>query len=230
MEKKKKLKNTRKMVTLSMMAALAYIFMFVSKMVNLVFIPSLPFLSYDPKDIVITIAGFIYGPMSALIISVVVAAVELVTVSTTGPIGFLMNVLATGGFTVTAAYIYKVNKTRTGAIISLACAVLMLTALMSLWNIIVTPIFMGVPRPVVIAMLLPGFIPFNILKGTLNAAFILILYKPVVGAIRKAGLLESSASQTEEENNPSLLQSSLVLGLALAVIVILILLLIKYFN
>lgn len=215
------------MVTLSMMAALAYIFMFVSKMLNLVFIPSLSFLSYDPKDIVITIAGFIYGPMSALAVSVVVAAVELVTVSTTGIIGFLMNVLSTGGFTCTAAYIYKANRTKKGANISLACAVLMLTVLMCLWNIIVTPAFMKVPRSIVISMLLPGFIPFNILKGTLNAAFILILYKPVVGAIRKAGLLEASASDASQESNSSVLQSSLVLGLVLAVIVILILMLIN---
>ncbi|MCL1913692.1 MAG: ECF transporter S component [Eubacteriaceae bacterium] len=221
------MKNTSKMVTLSMMAALAYIFMFVSKMLNLVFIPSLSFLSYDPKDIVITIAGFIYGPMSALAVSVVVAAVELVTVSTTGIIGFLMNVLSTGGFTCTAAYIYKANRTKKGANISLACAVLMLTVLMCLWNIIVTPAFMKVPRSIVISMLLPGFIPFNILKGTLNAAFILILYKPVVGAIRKAGLLEASASDASQESNSSVLQSSLVLGLVLAVIVILILMLIN---
>ncbi len=38
-------------------------------------------------------------------------------------------------------------------------------------------------------LLIPVFLPFNLMKGGLNAAFTMILYKPVVTAFRCAHLL-----------------------------------------
>ena len=38
-------------------------------------------------------------------------------------------------------------------------------------------------------MLLPVFLPFNLIKSVLNSAFTLVLYKPVVTALRKARLV-----------------------------------------
>ncbi|MBQ8852015.1 MAG: ECF transporter S component, partial [Oscillibacter sp.] len=44
-----------------------------------------------------------------------------------------------------------------------------------------------------IAKLLPTvFLPFNLVKGGLNMAVILLLYKPVVTALRKAHLVPES--------------------------------------
>jgi hypothetical protein len=40
-------------------------------------------------------------------------------------------------------------------------------------------------------MLLPMFLPFNLLKAGLNSALTLSLYKPLVTALRKIGLVES---------------------------------------
>ena len=80
--------NTKKLVLLAMLAAAAFM------LVATIRIPVVLFLSYEPKDVIITIGGFLLGPMSAFVISFVVALVEMVTISTTGPIGCLMNLLS----------------------------------------------------------------------------------------------------------------------------------------
>ena len=38
--------------------------------------------------------------------------------------------------------------------------------------------------------MLPAFLPFNLLKGGLNTALTLLIYKPIVQALRKANLVE----------------------------------------
>ena len=64
-----------------------------------------------------------------------------------------------------------------------------LTVTMLLWNYLITPIYMHMDRSVVAAMLPTVFLPFNLAKGGLNMALTLILYKPVVTALRKARLV-----------------------------------------
>ena len=63
---------------------------------------------------------------------------------------------------------------------------------MLLWNYLITPIYMGVDREIVVSMLLPGFLPFNLLKGGLNSALTLLLYKPISAALRKARLMPAA--------------------------------------
>jgi riboflavin transporter FmnP len=70
--------------------------------VALVRIPVVLFLKYEPKDVVITIGGFLLGPMASLIISALVSLIEMFTISDTGPIGCLMNLLSTCSFACTA--------------------------------------------------------------------------------------------------------------------------------
>ena len=84
--------NTRKTVLLAMLAAIAYM------MVALIRIPVVLFLSYEPKDVAVTIGGFLMGPMAAFIISATVSLLEMVTISQTGPIGAIMNLISTCSF------------------------------------------------------------------------------------------------------------------------------------
>ncbi|GFH90968.1 hypothetical protein IMSAGC002_02220 [Lachnospiraceae bacterium] len=62
---------------------------------------------------------------------------------------------------------------------------------MMLWNYLIAPIYMGYPREAIAALLLPAFLPFNLIKGGLNTAITLLLYKPVVVALRRANLIPS---------------------------------------
>ena len=178
----------KKLVTLAMLTAVTYVVMLLCKS-----IPDVAgFLQLEVKETIVCIGGFIYGPVSAAVIALVVAVIEMVTVSGTGPIGCIMNVLATAVFACTASFIYKKNHSRNGAVIGLAVATVALTVVMILWNYLITPLYMGVPREAVAEMLLPIFLPFNLVKGALNMAATLIIYKPVVTALRKANLVPPS--------------------------------------
>ena len=186
--------NVRTITSLAMLAANAYVVMLLSKM-----LPQVSgFLQMDLKDTVICIGAFLFGPLSAAVISIVVAVVEMFTVSDTGPIGCIMNVLATCAFCCTAAFVYKKFHTRKGAVIGLALGTVCLTVVMLLWNYLITPIYMGMDREeIVVPMLIPVFLPFNLVKGGLNMALILLLYKPVVTALRKARLVPESHAPVE---------------------------------
>ena len=69
---------------------------------------------------------------------------------------------------------------------------------MMLWNYLVTPLYMDVSREAVVSMLLPAFLPFNLLKAGLNAGFTFLLYRPVVTALRKAKLVDESKSAAKK--------------------------------
>ena len=174
-----------------MLSAIAYAVMFMSKA-----LPSVNgFLDFDFKDVIICVGGFIYGPLAAALMSILVAFIELVTISSTGLWGFLMNCLATCAFCCTACYVYKKRHTQRGAVLGLALGVVCLVVVMLLWNFLITPIYTGYPREVVTAMLLPVFLPFNLAKGGMNMAVTLLLYKPIVTALRRAKLAPPSHSQ-----------------------------------
>ena len=177
--------NTKNLVIIAMLSAVAFL------MVALIRIPVVLFLSYEPKDVIITIGGFLLGPMASLIISVVVAVVEMLSISTTGPIGCLMNMLSSVCFSCTAAFVYKKNRTMKGAVTGLLTGSVVMVAAMLLWNYLVTPWYMGVERDYVADLLLPAFLPFNALKAGFNTALTLALYKPLVGALRKTGLIDN---------------------------------------
>ncbi len=157
------------------------------------------FLSYDPKDVIVVIAGFIYGPLTSVIISVIVSLIEMLTISSTGPYGCIMNIVSTCAFAVPAAIVYKKMRTHKGAIIGLSLSVVVMAACMVLWNYIVTPYYMGVEREQVASMLATVFLPFNLAKGGVNMGLALLLYKPIVGALRKAKLLPPSSSDAEKK-------------------------------
>ena len=183
--------DTKKLATLAMLTALAYVVMYLSKLM-----PSVNgFLDFDFKDVVLCIGGFVYGPIAALMMIVIVCVLEMVTVSHTDIIGCIMNIVATASFVCTACAIYKRNRTMKGAIIGLASAVVVLVVVMLAWNYFLTPIYQRIPREAVAAMLPTVFLPFNAVKGGLNMTATLLVYKPVVDALRRAKLIPESTSQ-----------------------------------
>ena len=214
--------DIKKLAVLAMLTALAYVVMWISKI-----LPSVNgFLVFDFKHVVICIGGFIYGPVSAGLITVVVCFIEMITISGTGPWGCLMNIIGTASFCCTACYVYKKNHTMKGAVIGLSLGVIVMTALMLLWNYLVTPIYQGMPRSAIADMLVPVFLPFNLVKGGMNMAATLLLYKPVVGALRHARLVPESETHAAPVGGKKkvgftivalfLLASFILLGLVLA--------------
>ncbi len=196
-------KKTKRLTMIGMLSAIAFAVMVIGR------VPIVLFLKYDPKDVVIVIGGFIFGPLSAFFISLIVSIIEMVTVSDTGFIGCIMNILSTCAFACTAAVIYKKDHTLKGAVIGLICGVLLMTGIMLLWNYLITPIYLGYPREAVAELLIPAFLPFNLLKGGINAALTLLLYKHVVNTLRKAKLIDQSKGEPVKVNNTGIALVSL---------------------
>jgi len=186
--------STKTVAAIGILCAIA----FVAKLLSTVFPTVAGFLSFDLKDVVIVIGGFMLGPLTAAMIAFLVSLVEMVTVSTTGPIGLLMNVLASCSFACVAAVVYRKRRSMRGAIVGLVLGVLCMTAVMLLWNWLITPLYMKVDRSMVVGMLVPVFLPFNLVKGGINATLALLLYKPIVTALRKAHLISESESSKRE--------------------------------
>jgi len=179
-----KLKN---LIMLAVLSALAFVVMAWSRILPPI-VP-VPPLKYDPKDVIIILGGFLYGPLAAAAMSLLVSLIEMVTLSTTGPIGLVMNVVSSCSFACIAAFIYSKKRTIAGAVIGLVTGIIIMVATMMLWNYLITPIYTGAPRDVVAKMLIPTFLPFNLLKGSLNAAVTMMIYKPLSTALRKLNMM-----------------------------------------
>ncbi len=181
---KLKKENSRilRVAVIGMLCALAYIAVAFGR------IPVVLFLKYDPKDVIIALGGLSLGPAAAAIISVIVSFLEMITISDNGIIGFFMNIISTCSFACIAAVIYKKKHDFKGAVLGLLSGWLSMIILMILWNWLITPIYMGIPRSAVTELLIPAFLPFNFVKGGLNMSLTLILYKPIMLALRRSHL------------------------------------------
>lgn len=181
--------TTKNMVVCGLFSAIAFI---LTNIGNLIPIRFAGFLSFDPKDAIIVIAGFALGPFATVIISFVVAFIEAITISSTGLIGFVMNLISSISFAIIPAFIYQKRRKFKMALLGLGISSIVTISLMLLWNYIVTPIYMEVPRAAVASMLLPVFLPFNMIKCAINVVLVVVLYKPLVKILRKMVLLDPS--------------------------------------
>ena len=206
--------QTRKLTTIGMLCAVTYVIMAVGR------IPVVLFLKYDPSDVIVTLGGLIWGPMTSCIVSVVVASVEMVTVSSTGILGCIMNIVQTVSFACTASAIYRKKRTMSGAVIGLSAGCITSVLLMMLWNYLITPLYMGYSREAVAELLLPVFLPFNLLKSVLNAALTFVLYKPVITALRKGGYaaMPEKESRRQKRNGMTLLAVLLIVTCVLIIL------------
>ena len=203
MNKNVKSSDTKKLVAIAMFAALAYGVTFVFR------IPVM-FLTFDAKDTLITIAALMYGPVSGIVISLLTALIELITISGTGVYGFIMNFASSATFSATAALVYKYKRNVSGAIISFYTASIAMVTVMMCMNIFVTPYYMGVARSAVMDMIPKLFLPFNIAKALLNSALAMMLYKPVTVAMRRAGLLKGESKMRLNRSSLSIYITALV--------------------
>ena len=177
--------NTRKLTTMGIMAGLSVMLVF---FIRFPIFPQAAFLEYDPADIPILIVTFAYGPLAGILITVVASLVQGFTVSAhSGFYGILMHIISTGSYVLTAGIIYYLRHNRLGAGIALLCGVLVSAAVMAAANLIITPLFMGVPVEAVKAMLLPVIIPFNLIKSGINGIITFLLYKPISNFIKGRG-------------------------------------------
>lgn len=173
---------TMKMVKLGMLVAISVVLVY---FIHFPIFPVVPFLEYDPADISILIGTFAFGPAVGVILTIVTSIIQGVTVSAaSGLYGILMHIIATSTLVSVAGGFYKKNKTKKQAVIGLSLGMLAMSVVMVGANMIITPLFMGVPREVVWT-LMPFIVGFNLVKAGINGAVTFFVYKRIAAFLRK---------------------------------------------
>lgn len=208
----------KKMVILALISAMAYVITFVCR---LPIMPSAPFLDLEFKSAVILIGAYVFGPLSGLVMSFVICLLEMVTFSSTGIIGCIMNILATVSIVCPASLIYKKKRSTSSAIIGIVVGAICMTIAMVLWNYLVTPLYMGIPREAIAEMLIPVFVPFNLIKAGLNGGIALFIFRPLSEALQKTNLIPRQ-NHIEKSRKTSIIVAVLVSVFVIASCVLLI--------
>ena len=169
--------RTRKLTAMAMLAALSIVMVAV---IHFPIFPAASYLEYDPADIPILICTFAFGPLAGVVVTVIAALIQGVTVSAgSGFYGIIMHIIATCTFVLVAGNIYRVRKTHKGAALALLAGVISMGVIMMPANLIITPIFTGMPTEAIKALLLPVILPFNLIKAGINAIVVFVIYKPI---------------------------------------------------
>jgi riboflavin transporter FmnP len=102
-----------------------------------------------------------------------------------GWVGLLMHVVASGALVVLVGQCHQYNHKFSSVIVGMILGTIAMTALMVPMNYIFTVHVYGTPKAVVDAVMLPGIIPFNLIKAGLNSLIAGILFKALTPFINK---------------------------------------------
>lgn len=206
--------TTKKMTTVGILCGMALV---LALTLYIPIVPAVSFLKYEPKDVVMVVGGFIYGPMTVVLMSVIVSILEIFF-RAGNLLDVIMNVISTVAFAGTAALIYQKKHTKNGAVLGLTLGVVLTVILMMIWNYIVTPIYYQMPREAVVALMIPGLLPFNLIKYGMNAGITLVMYKPIVNVLRRFKMVEGGSGKKDTQKGMVLLGLFVVLTLVCVIL------------
>ena len=206
--------TTKKMTTVGILCGMALV---LALTLYIPIVPAVSFLKYEPKDVVMVVGGFIYGPMTVVLMSVIVSILEIFF-RAGNLLDVIMNVISTVAFAGTAALIYQKKHTKNGAVLGLTLGVVLTVILMMIWNYIVTPIYYQMPREAVVALMIPGLLPFNLIKYGMNAGITLVMYKPIVNVLRRFKMVEGGSGKKDAQKGMVLLGLFVVLTLVCVIL------------
>lgn len=159
---------TTRLVTCALLSAIGIV------LSTIIEIPMfLPYLKYDPADIPILMGTMLFGPVAGLCMTVVVSFFQTLVHGSDGFVGTFMHIVATGSMCVVVGLIYRPQNHPTikKMVLALVAGTLTMTIVMSVLNLVVTPLYTGSSVQDIIALLVPALIPFNLVKAGLNSIF-----------------------------------------------------------
>lgn len=171
---------TRQLATMALMCAIGVLLSFV----ELPLVPGAAWLRYDASTVPAMVCGFAYGPAAG--IAVGIAGAILHGLLTADLAGSVMNCLVVFAYVLLAASVYKRFRTFKGAVAGLVAGAIGAIIAAIVGNLVVTPLWLGVPVDAVIAMIVPALMPFNIVKAVLNSILTLVVYKTISRLIKPA--------------------------------------------
>ncbi len=192
------LQRTKRITYTALFAAIATVVMYFE--FPLPFMP--PFLKVDLSGAVTMIAGFMFGPLPAILVTAIKDIIHAFS-TTTGGVGELADFLVTSSFAVTAAVIYRRKHTRRGALIACLSAIAVMTVVGMLANkFLLIPFYSQVmPIDAIVSAcaavnplignidtyILFGAGPFNLIKGGILSLITFLLYKRLSFFIKHYG-------------------------------------------
>ena len=172
--------STKQLVTMALMCAISILLSFIEFPI----MPAASFLKLDIALVPSAVVGFAYGAGPGILVGIV-SAVAHGAISGNW-VGCLMNIIVTIAFILPASAIYKRNRTFKGAVIALVVATICLVAGAIVANLVVDPIFYGMPFDVVAGLVVPAILPFNIIKGVVISILTALVYKSISNLITPA--------------------------------------------
>lgn len=201
--------STKKMICIAMMSAIAIVVYYLDFPVPLM--PS--FIKLDLSNVVSLFAGFTLGPAAGVIVCLIKNVIHLVIkgFGTTMGIGDIFDFVTSAVFALSAGLVYRKVHTKKGAVIGCIVGTAAYTLIsLPLNYFIVYPIYakaFGGMEAIISAYnaILPGTdnlfsalcifnLPFTLVKGILCSLVTVLIYKPLITALRKTRLVDEPIS------------------------------------
>lgn len=169
------------------------------------------FIKLDFSDLPELIAAFAYGPISGILVALLKNAIHML-VSQSGFVGELSNFILGSVFALTAGLVYKLNKTKRGAVTAGITASVVMAAVSIYSNLfVIYPIYYKLfgGEQAILSLyqkLLPSVrnmaeaviifnVPFTLVKGLICVVICMFIYKPLSKLLK-------GKNTCKNENNP----------------------------
>lgn len=174
---------TRQLVVMALMCALSILLSFI----EFPLFPAAAFLKLDIALVPSTVVGLAYGAGPGIVVGF---ASAIAHAAITGNwVGALMNCIAACAYILPAALIYRKITNMKGLVGGLVASVACLTVAAIVANLVIDPLFYGMPFEAVAMLVVPAILPFNIIKGVVVGIVTGVAYKAI------GGLITTSAAQ-----------------------------------
>ena len=159
---------------ISILSAMAVVLLYI----EFPLFPAVEHLKLNVSDVPALLATFIFGPISGTIVNAVKIGICLLLRGTsTGFVGDLSNLISGTLYVVTAGLVYKFNKSKIGAILSLAISSVVFCGVMWICNQFMLLPFFGIKDNAVIIPMLWWTLLFNFIKCALTSVITFFIYK-----------------------------------------------------
>jgi riboflavin transporter FmnP len=191
-----------RLIKISLLSVMAFLLMYIELP-----IPIFPeFLKIDISDLPALLGAFALGPIAGVIIELVKNILHGFLAGKTAFVGELANFLVGSCLVLVVGYIYKIRKSKNGAIVALLIGVTCMSIFAGILNyFVILPLYetaLGFPIAAVVGMgtkinhnitdlnsfIIWSIIPFNFLKGIVVSVVTLALYKSVSPILHKENI------------------------------------------
>ena len=179
---KKPITLTKTLVGIAVFAALSYALSFLEFPI----FPATSFLKLDFSSVMTLLAGFIYGPISAIAVAAIKEGICVFTKSSTAGIGELANFLVAISFVLVPAITYRYKKGFKLVVLVLAIGCILQTAVATVLNrFLLFPLYMGAGAQAVFNSVWYYIVAFNMIKTVAVSIITILLYKRISYLIKR---------------------------------------------